>query len=672
MIDLLLTSLLPGALAALLSSAPADSAVHPVRTLRPVEVSAERARLDARRRMPAGAVSDVAVGADNRALESAGELLQSTVGARVITYGGLGAFSTLSLRGASPGQVSVFLDGVPLTSAAHGVVNLADLPLSAVDRLEVYRGSAPLGFGAATPGGAVNLVSTDAPRVRALRFAAGSFGTLTGTGTLGETRGALSLLANAGYEGSNGNFRYWTDNDTPFNADDDHEAIRSNNRYDASHALARLAWRPAPHVHGTLRAEGFHKAQGIPGRGAGQAPNPRLTLDRSLLAFEAARAPAPRLPGLTLRAHVQRERSYFRDSTGELHIGRQDGTSRLDESGAGAELQTPEAWRWLTAAGGGDLRAETAHPLPPTLGQRLPAESRRDTRDAHATLQLHTPGERLVLRAARRWDRQRDRVRATLVGGVAYAADAERTLNAPQLGARLGLVRGFEVKGSWSRSDRAPEFSELFGDMAIVAPNPRLKPERAENWDASLAWGRSGRAWSAGAELAHFASHVRDLIGYQPAPARTVRATNYARAEIAGDECTAHASWRWVSVSGSAAWTSARQTDAGSIYYQRRLPLHPERQAAARLDVRVRGWRLSADLLDLGEDFLDPINFQRLAPRTLVGAALSRALGPARVTVECKNLGDARASDVAGYPIPGRSLFVACELRGHDRSNVQP
>ncbi len=669
-IELLTTTLLKGALAALAAGAPTDTLARPVRTLPAIEVTSERVRLDARRRMPTGAVSEVAVGAENRALATAAELLQSTVGARVVTYGGLGAFSTLSLRGAAPGQVSVFLDGVPLTSAAHGVVNLADLPLSAVDRLEVYRGTAPLGFGAATPGGAVNLVSVDAPRVRALSVGAGSFGTTTATATLGGTRGALALLGNAGYEGSDGDYRFWNDNDTPFNPYDDRTSVRINDRYDASHALARLAWRPGPLAHATLRAEGFHKAQGVPGRGAAQAPNPRLRLDRGLLALDAGRAAYGPLPGVTLRAHAQDERSHFRDTEGELHLGRQDATTRFADLGLGASLATPAAWRWLTGEAGLDARDEQARPAPPTLGQPTPARSRRATRSAEVTLQLHAPGERAVLQAARRWDRQQDDLHATLVGGVAYAAAARRTLDAPQLGARVALVRGLEARANWSRSERAPEFEELFGDQAIVAANPKLLPERGENWDAGLGWSAAGPAWSAAADWAHFASHVRDLIGYAPASARTVRATNWSRAEIEGDEVTARLAWRNLSASGSAAWTSARQTDPGNIWYGRRLPLRPERQAAARLDARVGRWRLSADVLDLGEDFLDPINFQRLPPRTLVGAAIARALGAATLTLECKNLGDRRVRDIAGYPLPGRSVFVAVALR--DRSDSAP
>jgi iron complex outermembrane receptor protein len=649
-------------LAAADSLAP-DTTARPVRTLAPVEVEAERARLDARRRMPTGAVSELVAGASNRALETVPELLASSVGARVVTYGGLGAFSTISLRGAAPGQVSVFLDGMPLTSAAHGVVDLADLPLGSIDRIEVYRGSAPLAFGPATPGGAVNLVSVETPKVRALKVARGSYDTWTSTGTAGGAHGALAWLANAGYEGSRGDFAYRTDNDTPYNLADDYNATRINDRYDASNALARLGWHRGA-VRASLRAEGFHKAQGIPGRGAAQAPNPRLALDRGLLALEAGRAPAPTWPGVTLRLHGQDERSRFRDPEGELHLGRQDGTSHFGDSGGELALATPTRWRWLTADAALSRREENAHALPLTLGQPVPPESRRTTDAADVTLRLHAPAERLVVQAARRWDRQRDRVRATLVGGVPYVADGGRTLNAPQLGARASLPAGLAARANWSKSSRAPEFTELFGDLAIVAPNPKLAPERAESWDVGGGWDGAHGAWSAGATYAHFASHERNLIGYVPAAARTVRATNFSRAEIEGDELEAHAGWRWIAAAGSAAWTSARQTDTGNIWYGRRLPLRPERQAAARVDARVRRWRLSADVLDLGEDFLDPINFQRLPPRTIVGAAIACTVRAVTLTLEYKNLGDARVSDVAGYPIPGRSVFVAAELHG--------
>src|SRR5437867_12606057 len=105
-----------------------------------VRVDRERALTEARRRLPTAFTTELRAGTSGRALESLSEVLGEAAGVHVDQYGGLGAFSTVSLRGAAAGQVTIYLDGVPLTSAAHGEVNLADLPITAVERVEIYRG----------------------------------------------------------------------------------------------------------------------------------------------------------------------------------------------------------------------------------------------------------------------------------------------------------------------------------------------------------------------------------------------------------------------------------------------------------------------------------------------------------------------------------------------------
>src|SRR5262245_15325531 len=97
-----------------------------------VRVDRERVLSAARRRQPTAFVTDLTAGRASRAIESLSEILAEAAGVHIQQYGGLGAFSTVSIRGAPAGQVSVFLDGVPLTSAAHGVVNLSDLPATAI------------------------------------------------------------------------------------------------------------------------------------------------------------------------------------------------------------------------------------------------------------------------------------------------------------------------------------------------------------------------------------------------------------------------------------------------------------------------------------------------------------------------------------------------------------
>ena len=92
-------------------------------------------------------------------VETLSDALAETVGVQVRRFGGLGDFTTVSVRGFSPRQVQVYLDGVPLSRADNETVDLSDLHLDAVERVEVYRGTTPLRFAQAGPGGVVNVVT---------------------------------------------------------------------------------------------------------------------------------------------------------------------------------------------------------------------------------------------------------------------------------------------------------------------------------------------------------------------------------------------------------------------------------------------------------------------------------------------------------------------------------
>ena len=108
-------------------------------------------------------------------VETLADALADAVGVQVRRFGGLGDFSTVSVRGFSPRQVQVYLDGVPLSRADNETVDLSDLPLDAVDHVEVYRGTTPLRFAQAGPGGVVNVV-TRRPGETPVTAASASYG----------------------------------------------------------------------------------------------------------------------------------------------------------------------------------------------------------------------------------------------------------------------------------------------------------------------------------------------------------------------------------------------------------------------------------------------------------------------------------------------------------------
>lgn len=86
-------------------------------------------------------------------------LLNATSGVSVTTNGGQGASSNLYVRGMSSKQVVVLVNGVRSASATTGATALANIPLSAIDRIEVAKGAHSAQYGADALGGVINIIT---------------------------------------------------------------------------------------------------------------------------------------------------------------------------------------------------------------------------------------------------------------------------------------------------------------------------------------------------------------------------------------------------------------------------------------------------------------------------------------------------------------------------------
>ncbi|MGH7740792.1 MAG: TonB-dependent receptor [Candidatus Eiseniibacteriota bacterium] len=662
-----------------LSAAPPDSgaislldsvAVVPPDSIAVVlpELRVDRARLlrDARRRAPTAFVTEIAAGISNHALESISDVLGQAAGVHIEQYGGLGAFSTVSLRGSPPGQVSVYLDGAPLTSAAHGVVNLADLPVTAIDHVEVYRGFAPVSLGPSTPGGAINLVTAPAAGLSDLHLAHGSYDTWEGRASAGGARGAFSGLLHGGIQSSAGDFTYLNNHGTPQNPNDDFEQTRLNNRFDAATALGKLHWTPRSDLHAGLSEDFFRKAQGLPGLGAIPAMNARLAFSRSITQLDLSRDARGAMPSATVGANLQRERSQFRDDggplgLGELRLGRHNTDDRFGAEHVNAELRWSEMPGALALSASGSVGEQRATLVDPEDGYPDPPESRRGEAGMAGSVEFHPDRLPVLLHAACRWDRFDDQLHANGVASSQIAIDRVSWLDSPQLGARIQAPAGLELRANWGRAERAPDFLELFGNQGSVTGNPRLVPERAENADAGVSWTAPAASHAAALEAAVFQSRVDDLILYWANSPNTTHADNVSSALIRGLEVSGRARpLTRVSLSASATWQTATDTGPVKAWNGKRLPQRPEREVYARADWTPRLVRLSADAHLIGDNYRDRYNAQHVPSRTLVGGSISLPLGGGvRATFEAKNLGDERAEDVAGYPLPGRTLFAS-------------
>lgn len=86
------------------------------------------------------------------------EALSKAPGVKIRESGGVGSDMAVNLDGFSGKHVKVFIDGVPQEGVGSSF-GLNNIPVNFADRIEVYRGVVPVGFGADAIGGIINVVT---------------------------------------------------------------------------------------------------------------------------------------------------------------------------------------------------------------------------------------------------------------------------------------------------------------------------------------------------------------------------------------------------------------------------------------------------------------------------------------------------------------------------------
>ena len=646
-----------------------------VYTLPPVQVRARRPAPPESIRRLAGQATAVAVDPFRPEIANTAVLLERLPGLSVQNYGSAGGPATVSIRGAPPAQVRVYLDGVPLLRAGRGLSDLAEMPFASLDHVEVYRGFAPPGLPGSTPGGAIHLVTPPldpgSPPVRRAVAAAGSFG----AGRLGWSqdwrlgshwRGLLSLDALR----SQGDFEFLDDNGTPLNRTDDERTPRRNNEVRSDEVLAKVA-RPLGHDG---RLDVFHqwvrRSQGVPGYTSFQSSYAQQASTHHLTSASLA-TPSWWRARLRSRAQVffDWRRDTFADPASEIGLGYQDNRDVSQAQGAHLEtsLRLPV---WQRLALHLDARRESFLPW-----RRFPAPQLGPEQQRH-TLEAAFDGEWLVwqgrarLQGTYRLSREDDRFAGDLRTPYSRrpAVSGQTTYAAPRLGVRLRLAPGLFLEGSGGRYHRSPGFLELFGDGGSIAGSSDLASETGINRDLGIEFDRVLGGLQMGGEIVHFRNRADHLITFLPQSQRTFVARNIGSARSEGEEYLWHLApagpqprWR---VDGH--YTRLRTEDLGvdiRWYAGKALPGRPQHSLYTRVALRLGGATLGYDYRHLGENFLDRWNRDRVARRDLHGLDLGVQAHALQLRLAIRNLTNDQSRDVAGFPVPGRTLSLGSEMR---------
>lgn len=622
---------------------------------------------------------------EHPATASVADAIATSAGAQVRSLGGLGAFQSVSVRGAAPGHTAVLVDGVPLARLAEVTTDLGRYALDAFGEVELYRGAVPIELGGAGAGGAVNLVTRlgrgpGGERIRA-SIGAGSFGARHARVRYGDDHGGARSSVALGYQGASGDYTYFTDGGTPLNASDDGHEVRRNNHFDQLELAARAGAAERALAGGVRLA---WKRQGLPGSVA----QPSLEAARSTLDVVADARGGGRIGAADARqlGYLLVERQVLRDPAGELGLGAQDRGYLTLSGGATTAWSVPIGRHRGTA--GLELRGDRFRDAD-RGGARAALVGTRAAGAVALGAELALGGA-LVVAPAARLELVRTAPTPVTEGPGAFADLPPRwdAVPSPRLTARARLDGDVAVKGSVGRYVRLPTLLELFGDRGTIRGAPELAPERGTSADAGVVWAPAGprRAGPLAidrilVEAAAFASRARDTIALISTAGFAARAENIGGTRAHGAELVLAARLaRALSLTASYTRLVTEQRAIDPNLHGKALPRAPGHVAYARAELSRHGGALWIDASVQSTAYLDQANFRRVPARALVGAGARVPIaGGLAAALTVSNLTGARVvtippdrpidmpvptalADLAGFPLPGRAFYVSLDF----------
>lgn len=527
------------------------------------------------------------------------DLLRVQAGVDVARSGGAGEQTSLFLRGTNSNHVLVLVDGVRIASTGTGGVDFSQLPLDAIERIEIVRGPRAAYWGSDAIGGVVQIFTRKLTGPHAaLQY--GSYDDASGSAGIGDwsDRGGYSVQVGARHVRG---FSAQNPEGFSFNPDDD--GLRSRNL--AARGELKLGAQ-------TLSASALYDdALNEFDQGTSH------TIEQDLGAALAG--------NINARWFQRLQLGSTRDDLDTPDFFSLFRSRRQSATWLNIFTLTPN--QSLTA--GVERVHESGENVDTSAGADV-FDASRDNSAAFLGWNGHL--QRLDWELAARHDHN------SVFGSAATGSGAIGLRVAPALRFTASFGQGF----------RAPSLNEQFspGEGGLFAGNPDLQPERSRSAEVGAEW---TPRQTLSLKLAAYHTDIDDLIDFT---GPLFRAENTARARIDGVELETHWQHQAWTVTGNATWQDARDPQTG----ERLL-----RRAARKGDLLLA--RRFNDRIDAGLELYAegprPEFGGPLPGYALINARLNVTLSPAwQLHLRAENLADRDYSLIRGFNTPGRSGWV--------------
>ena len=556
--------------------------------------------------------------------------------------------TSLSMQGLGGENVKILVDGVPVIGRQDGDLDLAQLDLTGIQRVEIVDGPLSVDYGTNALAGTINLITRKGDKADGTSVHATAYAEHTGT---------LDLSVNATHHGPKHDAAITLGRNVFLGWDP-----RQNGLPDLSPSPAdstrHQQWKPREEYFGRLfyrwnwtrwslgyKLEGMHDR--IVDRRDPRSPYYETAFDADYVTTRldnALFAEAHLRHGghvNVLVAHdryARRRNTWYRDlTTLDATLVDDDASQDTDHftlSELRATLASSPDSAWLRWSAGVDLVYETGS------GDRI-GDAQRDIGDN-------------ALFASAEVDPVRD---LTVRPGVRFAYNTRYGAPiTPSLNVRWRFTDRFTLRGSYARGFRAPALKELYLHFVDVnhdiVGNPDLSAERSHNVGLDLSFDRADGGGSVHAEIGAFFNAISDRITLAQVTATQYSYVNIGAYRTVGGEVGArwtHGGW---SASAGASITGVRDQLADTA--GRPFLFSPEARASVERDLH-HTWRASVywkyqGVLDNYVLTEAGIVHGTIAAYQMADASVSKGLLGERLwlTVGCKNLFDVRDLNATG------------------------
>jgi len=569
------------------------------------------------------------------------EVLAATPGVSFSRNGGLGASTTLRIRGAETGQTVVVIDGVKLNdpSSTDAGFNFANLFVGDVARIEILRGAQSTLWGSQAIGGVINIV-TAAPT----KAFEGQVSAEGGSRDSGAVRAAVGGVADR---------LTWrlAANQLTTSGVSSYAKGAEKDGYRNTGLSGRATLAITDNVSADLRAvwtKGRNEFDGFPAPLYSFADDPEYGETKELVAYAGLNVALAdgRLKNRVAFGYTTTDRDNFDPSqavTTRTFDARGE-NRRWEYQGSFAFTET-----WSAALGVESERAEMRTASPSAFAPNPTPSRAKAQLDAVYAQMIGEVAPGLTLTAGLRRD--------------SHDTFGDHTLG--QLAAAWALNDGATVlRASWGQGFKAPTLYQLFSDYG----NSGLSPEEADSWDAGVEH-NIGRLKVQATWFSRDTDNQIDFVSctgtsteplcFKTGARRFGYYDNVAHTKAKGLELSAATDLGGTKIAANYTWTDTENAAPGANQ-GKKLARRPDQQANLTVD-RDWGNKLSTGLSVryVGASYDNAANTYRMSPYTLVDLRAAYAVTDSvEVYGRIENLLDDHYETTRNYGSIGRGAFI--------------